>query len=494
MRRRHVAAIDQGTTSSRCLIVDDAGALVASAQAEHRQITPRPGWVEHDPLEIWAAVERTAAEALANAGLAPADLAAVGITNQRETTLVWDADTGEPLANAIVWQDTRTDALCRDLGGEAGADRFRAQTGLPLATYFSGPKLRWLLDSVPGARARAARGALKFGTVDSWLIWNLTGAHATDPTNASRTLLMNLATLDWDDELLAAIDIPRAMLPAIVPSVGVIGEARGVLAGAPVAAVLGDQQAALFGQACFAPGEGKCTFGTGAFLLVNTGARPIASKSGLLTTIAAKIGDGPATYALEGSVAVAGSLVQWLRDRLGVIASAAEIEGLAASVPDSGGCVFVPAFSGLFAPWWRDDARGVICGLTGYVGKAHLARAALDAVAWQTGDVVDAMIADMGGAGLAELKVDGGMTVNGLLMQTLADVLGRTVRRPAHTESTALGAAAAAGLAVGLWDKPTLAARWREDAAWRPTRGAGWREQGARQWRKAVERSMGWAG
>ena len=492
MNRRHVAAIDQGTTSTRCLVFDDAGALVASARAEHRQITPRPGWVEHDALEIWAAAERTAAEAMANAGLGPRDLAAVGITNQRETTLVWDAATGAPLANAIVWQDTRTDALCREIGGEAGADRFRAKTGLPLATYFSGPKLRWLLDETPGLRARAARGEVLFGTIDAWLAWKLTGVHATDPTNASRTLLMDLATLDWDDELLAAMNIPRAMLPRIVPSVGLIGEAQGVLAGVPLTAMLGDQQAALFGQACFSPGEGKCTFGTGAFLLVNTGERPVASRSGLLTTVAARIGERPATYALEGSVAVAGSVVQWLRDKLGLIRAAGEIEALAASVPDAGGCVFVPAFSGLFAPWWRDDARGVICGLTGYVGKAHIARAALEAVAWQTRDVVGAMAADMADEVLAELKVDGGMTVNGLLMQILADVLDRPVRRPTIAETTALGAANAAGLAVGLWDLETLRERWREDALWRPAMEPRQHERAANQWRKAVERAMGW--
>ncbi|MGI8840314.1 MAG: glycerol kinase GlpK [Caulobacteraceae bacterium] len=492
MTARYIAAIDQGTTSSRCIVFDAAGAVVASAHKAHRQIYPRPGWVEHDALGIWGHVEEVAARAMAELAIGPSDLAAVGITNQRETTLLWDKASGAPIANAVVWQDTRTADLCQQLAAEGGRDRFRAVTGLPLATYFSGPKIRWLLDHVEGARAAAGRGEVLFGTMDSWLIWKLTGRHVTDVTNASRTLLMSLATLDWDDGLLGAMGVPRAMLSEIRSSCEVYGEARGVLAGVPVASALGDQQAALFGQACFSPGEGKCTYGTGAFLLVNTGERPVASMHGLLTTVGYRIGDAPAVYALEGSIAVAGAVVQWLRDNLGVIEEASEIEALAAGVADTGGCAFVPAFSGLFAPHWRPDARGAIVGLTAYVTKAHIARAALEAVAWQTREVVDAMAADAGRA-LTVLKVDGGMTANVLLMRMLADVLDTPVVRPAVAETTCLGAAYAAGLAVGFWpDLETLRGQWKQDAMWRPAMEGKARERGYAQWQKAVARTLDW--
>ena len=489
---RFVAAIDQGTTSSRCIIFDQAGAIMAIAQMEHRQIFPRPGWVEHDAEEIWANVQAVVRGAMAKLGILPADLAAVGITNQRETTVVWDPDTGKPVCNAIVWQDTRTDRLVRELGGEAGQDRLRERCGLPLATYFSGPKLRWILDNVQGARSKAERGDLLFGTIDSWLIWNLTGEHVTDVTNASRTMLMNLETLDWDDRLLAVMGVPRAMLPRIRPSSKIYGEATGVLAGAPVAGALGDQQAALFGQTCFSPGDGKCTYGTGAFLLVNTGETPVQSQNGLLTTLGYKIGSEPPVYALEGSIAVTGALVQWVRDNLGLVGNAAEIEALARSVEDNGGCYFVPAFSGLFAPHWRSDARGVIAGLTGYITKGHIARAALEATAWQVREVVDAMIADSGVA-LKSLKVDGGMTANSLLMQFQADVLDAPVVLPQVSETTCLGAAYAAGLAVGYWpDVEGLRANWRQAAQWAPSMSVAARNKGYRKWKKAVQRTLDW--
>jgi glycerol kinase len=494
MTARYIAAIDQGTTSSRCMIFDAAGAVAASAQTEHRQIFPRPGWVEHDALEIWANVSGVVSAAMAKLGIGAADLAAVGITNQRETTVVWEKATGRPIAGAIVWQDTRTAPLVDALGREGGQDRFRALCGLPLATYFSGPKIRWLLDNIEGARAAAERGELLFGTMDAWLIWKLTGRHLTDVTNASRTMLMNLATLDWDQALLEAIGVPRAMLPTIVASSEVYGEATGLLAGVPVASALGDQQAALFGQTCFSPGEGKCTYGTGSFLLVNTGERPVASRHGLLTTVGYKIGGSPAVYALEGSIAVTGALVQWLRDNLGLIRAAGEIEALARTVEDNGGCYFVPAFSGLFAPHWRADARGVIAGLTAYVNRGHIARAALEAVAWQTREVADAMAADSGQT-LEVLKVDGGMTANNLLMQFQADVLDAPVVRPAVPETTCLGAAYAAGLAVGFWpDLETLRGHWRQDAAWRPSMTAEVREREYAHWKKAVARTLDWEG
>jgi glycerol kinase len=491
---RYVAAIDQGTTSSRCIVFDPQGRIVAVDQREHDQIYPQPGWVEHDPEEIWVTVRQVVSGALDSAGLTRADLDAVGITNQRETTVVWDRTTGRPVANAIVWQDTRTDALLREFGHP---DVFRPQTGLPLATYFAGPKLRWLLDHTPGLRERAENGEVLFGTIDSWLIWNLTGGtrggrHLTDVTNASRTLLMNLRTLDWDEEIVKAMGIPRAMLPEIRPSVEVYGEARGELAGVPVAAALGDQQAALFGQACFSPGEAKCTYGTGGFLLLNTGTNPVASTHGMLSTVGYQIGSDPAVYALEGSIAVTGALVQWLRDNLGLFRSAGEIEALAASVPDNGGCYLVPAFAGLFAPHWRSDARGVLAGLTGYITKAHIARAALEATAWQTREVVDAMDADAM-VDMTQLRVDGGMTVNGLLMQFLSDVLDRPVVRPAVAETTSLGAAYGAGLAVGYWpDLDTLRAQWTESARWEPAMAAETRDRELAQWRKAVQRTLNW--
>jgi glycerol kinase len=489
---RYVAAIDQGTTSSRCIVFDAGGTIVASAQQEHRQIFPKPGWVEHDAAEIWRNVQTVVEGALAKAGIKAADLASVGITNQRETSVLWDRRTGRPVANAIVWQDTRTDWLVKELGGQAGADRFRKETGLPLATYFSGPKVRWLLDHIAGVRAAAEAGDVLFGTIDSWLIWNLTGRHVTDVTNASRTMLMNLATLQWDDALLDAMAIPRAMLPEICSSSQVYGAARGVLEGVAVAGALGDQQAALFGQTCFSPGEAKCTYGTGAFLLLNTGTEAVSSKSGLLTTVGYRIGEAPATYVLEGSIAVAGSLVQWVRDNLGLIGKAADIEALAASVPDTGGCAFVPAFAGLFAPHWRSDARGVIAGLTGYVTKAHIARAVLEATAWQVREVADAMAADRGEA-MTELKVDGGMTANCLLMQMQADVLDTPVVRPQVAETTCLGAAYAAGLAVGYWpDVETLKANWRVDRTWRPAMTAQARAADAARWKKAVSRTLDW--
>ncbi|MBV9509165.1 MAG: glycerol kinase GlpK [Caulobacteraceae bacterium] len=490
---RYVAAIDQGTTSSRCMVFDQTGQVAAVAQKEHRQIFPQPGWVEHDAEEIWANVETVIKQALDRLGIGSKDLAAIGITNQRETTVLWEAGGGRPIHNAIVWQDTRTDALARELGGADGPDRFRKQTGLPLGAYFSGPKIRWLLDALPDARAAAERGEVLFGTMDSWLIWKLTGRHVTDVTNASRTLLMDLKTLDWDDGLLAAIGVPRAMLPEIRASSEVYGTARGVLEGAPVAAALGDQQAALFGQTCFSPGDGKCTYGTGSFLLVNTGAEPIASRNGLLTTLAYQIAGRAPAYALEGAIAVTGSLVQWLRDNLGLIQTAAEVETLARTVADNGGCYLVPAFSGLFAPHWRPDARGALVGLTRYVNKGHIARAALEATAWQTREVADAMAADSG-LPLRRLKVDGGMTADGLLMQIQADVLDAPVVRPLVPETTCLGAAYAAGLAVGFWpDTDVLRAHWRADAEWTPKMDAETREREFRNWKKAVTRTLDWA-
>ena len=489
---RYIAAIDQGTTSSRCIVFDHEGAIVAVDQKEHRQIFPRPGWVEHDAEEIWTNVQAVVKGALAKLKITAKDLAAVGITNQRETTVLWDKATGKPVHNAIVWQDTRTDRLVRDLGGARGQDRFRDLCGLPLATYFSGPKIRWILDNVEGVRARAEAGEVLFGTMDSWLIWKLTGRHVTDVTNASRTMLMSLKSLDWDDSLLSAIGVPRAMLPEIRPSSEVYGEASGDLAGVPVASALGDQQAALFGQTCFAPGEGKNTYGTGSFLLVNTGQKLVHSKNGLLTTVGYKIGEQPAVYALEGSIAVTGSLVQWVRDNLGLIDKASDIEALAKTVEDNGGCYFVPAFSGLFAPYWQSDARGVIAGLTGYITKGHIARAVLEATAWQTREVVDAMIADSGVA-LTTLKVDGGMTANELLMQFQADVLGVPVVRPVVPETTCLGAAYAAGLAVGYWpDIESLRANWKKSAEWTPAMAADERNRHYRKWKKAVQRTMAW--
>ena len=491
MTRDLVAAIDQGTTSSRCIVFDASGTIVAVAQREHRQMFPRPGWVEHDAEEIWDCVRQVTREAVGEAG---ADrLAAIGITNQRETTLVWDRATGRPVHPAIVWQDTRTDVQLRRFDEAFGEQNFRERTGLQLTPYFAGSKLAWLLENVDGLRERADRGEVLFGTMDSWLIWKLTGNHLTDVTNASRTLLMNLRTLDWDPEILAALDVPRAMLPEIRSSAEVYGTAsEGVLSGVPVASALGDQQAALFGQTCFAPGEAKCTYGTGSFLLLNTGTEPVVSRHGLLTTVGYRIGEAPAVYALEGAIAVTGSLIQWLRDNLGIIRAAGEVEGLARTVPDNGGCYLVPAFSGLFAPHWRSDARGVLVGLTGYVNRGHVARAALEATGWQTREVVDAMNAD-GDTPLRSLKVDGGMTRNGLLMQFLADVLAVPVVRPTVAETTCLGAAYAAGLAVGFWpDTDALRANWQRDAEWTPEMAPEVVERELAQWRKAVDRTLDW--
>jgi glycerol kinase len=500
-----VGALDQGTSSTRFVLFDPAGRPVAIDQREHRQIFPEPGWVEHDPIEILDRAREVIAGAHAQADLDPADVVAIGITNQRETTVVWDRHTGRPIHNAIVWQDTRTDQLVAELGRPAGQDRFRAATGLPLATYFSGPKLRWILDHVPGARSQAEAGDLLFGTIDTWLIWNLTGGpgrgvHVTDVTNASRTQLMNLASLDWDEEILGALDIPRAMLPRIRSSSEVYGQIAdgqlsgpaGGLAGVPIAGDLGDQHAALFGQTCFAAGEAKNTYGTGCFLLLNTGPVAVPSTQGLLTTVAYRLGDQPPVYALEGSIAIAGALVSWLRDNLGLIAASEEIEPLARTVPDNGGVYIVPAFSGLFAPYWRSEARGVIVGLTRFVNRGHIARAALEATAWQAREVVDAMRTDAQTT-LAALKVDGGMVGNELLMQFQADVLGIPVIRPKVAETTALGAAYAAGLAVGVWpDLDALRANWQEDRTWAPTLDPADRERAFGWWTKAVSRTFDW--
>jgi glycerol kinase len=493
----YVGALDQGTTSTRFMIFDHQGQVKGIDQKEHEQIFPKPGWVEHNPNEIWERSQEVIAGALSNTGLSLSDLAAVGITNQRETTVVWDKNTGEPVYNAIVWQDTRTDQICNELAADGGQDRFRATVGLPIATYFSGPKVKWILDNVEGARARAEAGDLVFGNIDSWCIWHLTGGvnggvHITDVTNASRTMLMDLATLSWDDEILAIMGIPKSMLPEIRSSSQVYGDATGVLAGIPVAGDLGDQQAALFGQTCFSPGEAKNTYGTGNFLLLNTGTSPVPSNSGLITGVGYKIGDRPAAYMLEGSIAITGALVQWLRDNLHMISSAPEVETLARTVDDNGGVFFVPAFSGLFAPYWRSDARGAIVGLTRYVNSGHLARAVLEATAWQTKEVVDAMDADSGVA-LTSLKVDGGMIANDLLMQFQADVLGVPVIRPKVAETTALGAAYAAGLAVGFWREiEDLRANWGMDKEWEPHMDAATRDREYALWKKAVTRTFDW--
>jgi glycerol kinase len=498
---QYAAAIDQGTTGTRFIVFDRHGLPVAAMYQEHAQITPRPGWVEHDPLEIWAKTRRVIGGALAEGGVRPRELAGIGVTNQRETTLVWDPRTGEPLHNAIVWQDTRTRALCRRLVADGLEPLFRERTGLPVATYFSGPKLRWLLDHLPGLRERAEAGEALFGTVDSWVIWNLTGgpqggAHVTDVTNASRTMLMNLRTLDWDAELLDALSIPRRMLPQIHPSSAAPAYGHTAAAGplgarVPVCGALGDQQAALFGQTCYDVGEAKNTYGTGCFMLLNTGAEPVASRSGLLTTVAYGRPAG-VTYALEGSIAITGAAVQWLRDNLGLIGDAAETETLAQRVDDAGGVYFVPAFSGLFAPYWDMDARGVIVGLTRYVTREHLVRATLEAICYQTRDVLEAMRADSG-IELTALKVDGGATVNDFLMQLQADVLGVPVVRPVVRETTALGAAYAAGLAAGLWDGlEALRANWSVDRVFEPAWSADRREAAYAGWLRAVERSRGW--
>ncbi|MGH9182347.1 MAG: glycerol kinase GlpK [Acidimicrobiales bacterium] len=494
---KYVGALDQGTTSTRFMIFDHGGQVVAIHQKEHEQIYPKPGWVEHDATEIWSRCQEVIPGGLELAGAQASDLAAVGVTNQRETTVVWERSSGQPIHNAVVWQDTRTDQICNELSADGGQDRFRAATGLPIATYFSGPKVKWILDNVDGARERAEAGDLLFGNIDTWCIWNLTGgpeggAHVTDVTNASRTMLMNLETLDWDDGILSLLDIPRAMLPGIRPSSQAYGEATGDIAGVPVAGDLGDQQAALFGQTCFAVGEAKNTYGTGCFLLLNTGTEAVPSERGLITGLAYKIGDHPAVYMLEGSIAITGALVQWLRDNLGMISDSTEVEALAQTVEDNGGVYFVPAFSGLFAPYWRSDARGVIAGLTRYVNKGHIARAVLEATAWQTKEVADAMNADSG-VDLTSLKVDGGMVHNELLMQFQADVLGVPVIRPTVAETTALGAAYAAGLAVGFWSEvEDLRANWGKDKEWYPQMGPTERDRGYALWQKAVTRTFDW--
>ncbi|HTA12000.1 MAG TPA: glycerol kinase GlpK [Solirubrobacteraceae bacterium] len=494
---RYVAAIDQGTTSTRAILFDTDGAVASLAQREHRQIHPHPGWVEHDAEEVWRRTCEVIDEALEHARASAVDVAGIGITNQRETTVLWDRRSGQPVHNAIVWQDTRTAALVHELAGSEGPDRLRERVGLPLSTYFSGPKLAWLLEHVPGARERADAGELAFGTIDAWLLWNLTGGphggvHATDVTNASRTMLMDLHTLDWHEPSLRLMGIPRGLLPVVRSSSEVYGQARAsALAGVPVAGIVGDQQAALLGQTCFERGQAKNTYGTGSFLLVNTGEQLVRSPA-LLTSVAAKLGEQPTRYVLEGSIAVTGAAVHWLRDQLGLIDSAAEVEELARSVPDNGGVYFVPAFSGLFAPHWRDDARGAIVGLTAYARSGHLARATLEATAWQTREVLDA-IRTVAGIGLEELRVDGGMTANELLMQFQSDVLDVPVIRPAVTETTALGAAFAAGLAVGFWaDQDELRARWSEQRRWEPQMDDGRRRREYAQWRKAVARSLDW--
>jgi len=495
--QRYVAALDQGTTSTRCILFDSSGRLVSVSQAEHQQHYPRPGWVEHDAAEIWRNVTRVVPEAVERAGATPEQVVAIGIANQRETTVLWDRATGRPVVPAVVWQDTRTAGLVQELAGDEGPDRFRDRCGLPLAPYFAGPRLTWLLDHTRGLRERAERGEVLFGTMETWLIWNLTGGpdggvHVTDVTNASRTMLMGIDTLEWDPTLLDAMGVPAAMLPQIRSSSEVYGQTRTVLPGTPIAAALGDQQAALFGQTCFAPGEAKCTYGTGSFLLLNTGTETVRSGNGLLTTVGYRIGQEPARYALEGSIAITGSLVQWFRDGLGLISTAAEIETLAMTVQDNGGCYIVPAFAGLFAPHWRSEARGVIVGLTSYVTRGHLARAVLEAVAWQTREVVDAMDADSG-LRLTSLRVDGGMTADHLLMQTVADVLDVPVVRPMVRETVSLGAAYAAGLAVGYWpDLEGLRHNWHRAGQWLPAMDEQRRAQEYDNWSRAVARTLDW--
>lgn len=499
---KYIASIDQGTTSTRCMIFDHAGRVVSLAQKEHRQIFPQPGWVEHDPVEIWERTRQVSVEAIAKAGVKPGEIAAVGVTNQRETTLIWDRRTGKPFYNAIVWQDTRTKGICDQLAEDGGQDRFRPKVGLPLATYFSGPKIKWMLDNIPGVRQAAKRGDALFGNIDTWIIWWLTGgpevgAHVTDVSNASRTMLMNLNTLQWDDEILSILDIPRAMLPRIVPSSDPHTWGSTLANGPfsepiPVCGDLGDQQAALVGQTCYGPGEAKNTYGTGCFMLLNTGTEIVASRSGLLTTLGYQFGDQPAIYALEGSIAVTGALIQWLRDNLGLISKSSDIEELAKTVEDNGGIYFVPAFSGLFAPYWRSDARGVIVGLTRYINKGHLARAALEATAFQTREILDAMQKDSG-VDLKALKVDGGMVYNDLLMQFQADLLGVPVVRPTVAETTALGVAYAAGLAVGFWSNPEdLRTNWQVDHTWHPHMSESQQSSLYNGWRKAVERTFDW--
>jgi glycerol kinase len=494
---KYAAAIDQGTTSTRFMVFDHEGRVVCFDQKEHQQIFPRPGWVEHDANEIWERTQSVIRAALQKGNIDPKDIAAVGITNQRETAVVWDKTTGKPLYNAIVWQDTRTDTIINEFAKEGGQDRFRAKVGLPLATYFSGPKVKWILDNVDGVRAAAERGDAVFGNIDTWVLWNLTGGvnggkHYTDVTNASRTMLMDLKTLDWDPEIMKVMGIPRSMLPEIHSCSEVYGQAVGDLAGVPVAGILGDQQAATVGQTCFGVGEAKNTYGTGCFMILNTGEELVPSKSGLLTTLCYKMGNNKPVYALEGSIAITGALVQWVRDNLGMISNSAEIEALASTVQDNGGVYFVPAFSGLFAPYWKSDARGAIVGLTRYVNKGHLARAVLEATAWQTREVLDAMEKDSG-VTLKALKVDGGMVFNNTLMQFQSNVLGVPVIRPQVAETTALGAAYAAGLATGFWSNlEDLRQNWQIDHTWEPNMDAGAREKQYAMWKKAVTRTFDW--
>ncbi|WP_322409654.1 glycerol kinase GlpK [Microbacterium invictum] len=495
----YILAIDQGTTSTRAIIFDKSGSIIQSGQLEHEQIFPRAGWVEHDPMEIWRNTREVIGQALSKADLTRHDIAAIGITNQRETAVVWDKNTGEPVYNAIVWQDTRTQSIVDKLAADGGTERFKSTVGLPLATYFSGTKIVWILENVEGARERAERGDLLFGTTDTWVLWNLTGGvdggvHATDVTNASRTLFMDLETLSWREDILDIFGVPLSMMPEIRSSSEVYGQAESssLLRETPIAGILGDQQAATFGQAAFEQGEAKNTYGTGNFIIFNTDTEIVHSQNGLLTTLGYKLGDEPAHYALEGSIAVTGSLVQWLRDNLGLISSAPEVETLAASVDDNGGAYFVPAFSGLFAPYWRSDARGALVGLTRYVNKGHIARAVLEATAFQTREVIDAVNADSG-VPLTELKVDGGMIANDLLMQFQADILGVPVVRPVVAETTALGAAYAAGLAVGFWSGlDDLAKNWQEDRRWEPKMDEAERERLLRNWKKAVTKTFDW--
>jgi glycerol kinase len=499
MSDKYIFAIDQGTTSTRAIIFDHSGSIVSTGQLEHEQIFPRAGWVEHDPMEIWGNTRQVIGQALSKANLTRHDIEAVGITNQRETAVVWDRTTGLPVYNAIVWQDTRTQAIVDRLAADGGGDRFKKVVGLPLATYFSGTKIAWILENVEGAKAKAEAGDLMFGTTDTWVLWNLTGGleggvHLTDVTNASRTLFMNLETLEWDDEILGHFGVPRSMMPEIRSSSEVYGTVNehSLLREVPIAGILGDQQAATFGQAAFDQGEAKNTYGTGNFLIFNTGTDIIHSENGLLTTLGYKLGDAEPHYALEGSIAVTGSLIQWMRDNLGIISSASEIETLARTVDDNGGAYFVPAFSGLFAPHWRSDARGALVGLTRFVNKGHIARAALEAIAFQTREVIDAVNADSG-VPLTELKVDGGATANNLLLQFQADILGVPVVRPVVAETTALGAAYAAGLAVGFWSGlGELRSNWQEDARWEPDMEEAERERLLRNWKKAVTKTLDW--
>ncbi|HEV7956350.1 MAG: glpK [Microbacteriaceae bacterium] len=495
----YILSIDQGTTSTRSIIFDHAGSIIATGQLEHEQIFPKPGWVEHDPMQIWNNTREVIGQALSKANITRHNIKAVGITNQRETAVVWDRTTGQPVYNAIVWQDTRTQRIVDRLAEDGGVERFKQKVGLPLATYFSGTKIMWILENVEGAREKADAGDLMFGTTDSWVVWNLTGGvdggvHITDVTNASRTLFMDLETLQWDDSILEVFGVPRSMLPEIKSSSEVYGtiSKSSLLREVPIAGILGDQQAATFGQAAFDKGESKNTYGTGNFLIFNTGEDIVHSQNGLLTTLGYKLGDAAPHYALEGAIAVTGSLIQWLRDNLGLINSAPEIEALAKTVDDNGGVYFVPAFSGLFAPYWRSDARGALVGLTRYVNKGHIARAALEATAFQTREVLDAVNADSG-VDLTELKVDGGMVANNELMQFQADILNVPVVRPVVAETTALGAAYAAGLAVGFWDGlDDLRANWQEDQRWEPNLDDAERERLMRNWKKAVTKTFDW--